>query len=243
MRKGIRMRLWNWIYPEKCVFCGALLRASEKGGCCPACRKTLPYVREPVCKRCGKPITDAREGFCMDCMVFRTKPSALAGSVAVWEYRENTRAAMVAFKYGGCTDHVGFFADEILRSYGMTIRSWDAEVLVPVPIHRRREWFRGYNQAGLLADALGERLSIPVFPVLKRIRHTEPLKKLTPEERKKNLRHAFAVRENAYTVKDSAILVDDIYTTGATLEVCAGLLREAGFAQVHAVCLCIGTGY
>ena len=234
----IAMRLLDVIYPRKCVFCGELLKKSENGACV-SCAGHLPYVREPVCGHCGKPIAGIREALCADCA--GRERSELDQAVALWVYRDGTKEAMKDFKYGGCRRDALYYADELAVHCGRRILDWSPDVLVPIPIHRRRARFRGYNQAGLLAKELGDRLGLPVRELLKRCRYTTPLKKLTPSERAANLRSAFAVDDYDPDEYRRVILVDDIYTTGATLEACAGLLKRAGARAVHAVCLCIGS--
>lgn len=234
------MRMLDVIFPRKCVFCGKILK-NEETGACRDCVRRLPYVTEPVCGHCGKPVADGSTSLCADCA--RREASSLEQAAALWVYREGTREAMRDFKYGGCGRDAAYYAGELAKRLRERIREWAPEVLVPIPIHRRRAWFRGYNQAELLATALGERLGRPTESLLKRCRYTTPQKGLTPTERAANLRSAFSVEETLYDPERHrrVLLVDDIYTTGATLEACAGLLKSAGTTAVYAVCLCIGS--
>ena len=234
------MRFLDVIYPSKCVFCGRILKNGEAGAC-EHCAKRLPYVTEPVCEHCGKPLSSSRSARCLDCSR-RSRPMLTSGA-ALWVYREDTKKAIAGFKYGGYRRDAGYFADELARRCHENIFQWKPDVLAPIPIHRKRARYRGYNQAELLADELGRRVQIPVEMLLVRSRFTEALKTMDPSERRRNLRQAFAVDTDVYDpVRHRRVaLVDDIYTTGATMEACAELLKEAGAEAVYSVCLCIGS--
>ena len=234
------MRIMDVIYPSKCAFCGRI-RRDEGPGACSTCAGRLPYVTEPVCVHCGKPVASVRDVLCTDCRR-RTHPM-LTEATALWVYREDTKRAMAGFKYGGFRGDAAYFADELAARCHEKIFRWEPDVLVPIPIHRKRARARGFNQAELLADELGVRLQFPVEGLLTRVRATTALKKLSPDERRKNLMKAFAVDKERFDPDRHrrVLLVDDIYTTGATMEACAGLLREAGAETVYGVCLCIGS--
>ena len=114
--------------------------------------------------------------------------------------------------------------------------------MIPVPIHKRKLEKRGYNQAELLATALGKKLDIPVErELLARVVNTEPQKSLDPEHREQNLKKAFQCIEKSVSYK-KALLVDDIYTTGATIEACTKGLHAAGIPDVYYTSVAIGTG-
>ena len=234
------MRLLDVIYPSKCIFCGRILKKEESGGC-ESCVRRLPYVTEPVCEHCGKPLSSGRGVLCMDCER-RSRPMLTSG-VALWVYREDTKRAMAGFKYGGYRRDAAFFADELAARCHERIYEWKPDVLAPIPIHKKRARYRGYNQAELLATELGVRLQLPVEPILTRVRATVALKSLTPAERRRNLRQAFEVDETVFDPvrHRRVLLVDDIYTTGATMEACAELLKKAGAEAVFCTCLCIGS--
>ncbi len=233
------MRLSNIIFPSKCIFCGRITADGKRA--CDECVKRLPYVTEPVCKHCGKPIADSSQELCTDCRTW--DHPGLDSSVALFVYLDETKKAMADLKYGGCFKDAGFYADELCRHFYGRIRRWHADVLVPIPIHRRRMRYRGYNQAELVAAELGQRMGLPSQGLLRRTRYTSPQKDLNAQKRRENLRCAFEVDESVFRpdAHESIVLVDDIYTTGATLEACAGLLKKAGARAVYAVCICIGS--
>ena len=120
------------------------------------------------------------------------------------------------------------------------------DFLIPVPLHRHRRWFRGYNQAEILAEEIGKRLHLPVeTDVLCRSLDTSPQKQLDDKARYRNMSSAFYVPESAgYKLNGKrVVLIDDIYTTGSTLEACAGELKKAGVSEIYSACLCIGRDY
>ncbi len=122
------------------------------------------------------------------------------------------------------------------------LRSWQAEALIPVPIHKSRMRKRGFNQAALVAERMGERLGIPVEKdILVRVKKTKAQKNLSDAERRENLKNAFQVSGNELKLK-RVVLVDDIYTTGSTLDAGASVLREAGAEKVYFLSICIGRG-
>lgn len=237
------MNFLDFIFPLKCPICGKVLKRGENG-ICHSCRVSLPRVCEPRCKRCGKPIAMPEEQYCHDCEVKRKGTDVLAAGAALWLYDTRMKRAMASFKYEGCTADASFFARELVRFHGAEIAGWRAEAVLPVPIHRRKKWFRGYNQAAVLADKLGELLNLPVLSdVLLRTRFTKPQKGLDSRQRAANVAGAFALKNGAEKALRSlrrVLLVDDIYTTGATLEACGDILCKAGIQEVYFVCLCIG---
>lgn len=233
------MRLMDIVFPRKCVFCGEILTNADDGACL-GCSRRVTYVTEPKCARCGKPISDPAREYCTDCE--RRRDASLDENAALWVYLEDTKRAMAGFKYGGCSSDSGYYAGQIAKYLSSRIATWNVDVIVPIPIHKKRERFRGYNQAELLARDVGGILGIPVENLLKRSEYTVPLKELDPEQRKRALSRAFEVSSDYDRYRhDKVLLIDDIYTTGATMEACSGLLKGAGSSAVYGVCLCIGS--
>ena len=117
------------------------------------------------------------------------------------------------------------------------------DVIIPVPIHISRLKMRGYNQAGLIAEALGRIIGIPIDEeALVRVIKTAPMKELSNRERVKNLQNAFQADEKVVRYK-KVLIVDDIYTTGATFDACAAVLKQAGVREVYGISLCVGDGF
>ncbi|MCH5251850.1 MAG: ComF family protein [Lachnospiraceae bacterium] len=234
------MRVLDLLFPEKCPFCDEILNRKEEG-VCGVCRKNLPVVTEPSCKRCGKPISSVEEEYCTDC---RGKDSPLSQGTALWIYTEQVKKAMADFKYEGCYTEGTFYARELYHYRGAKILNWDPDLIIPVPLYWRKRWFRGFNQAACIASELGRLLNIPVLEgALVRSRHTKPQKGLDDKQRRNNLKGAIQVNEkyeDEICRSRRVLLVDDIYTTGSTMRECASVLRKKGVKNVYFSCLCIG---
>ena len=233
----------NILFPEKCILCGKLL-TSRECGVCVGCRRKLPVVTEPFCKRCGKPVMSAETEYCFDC---NRKKGSLAQGRAVWVYDREMKKAMAGFKETGCRVDTEFYAGEFLAHWGEQLAVWAPERVIPVPLHWRKRWFRGFNQSAELAEAIGRKAGIKVLPeALVRSRPTCPQKGLDNRQRKKNLQGAFTVHDKfrgELSQCRRVLLVDDIYTTGATLEECSNVIRNLGVQKVYSACLCIGRDY
>ena len=151
---------------------------------------------------------------------------------------------MAWIKYKNKREYIDFYAEaaaEKLRQYENR-EEWQFDGLVPVPVHPARKRKRGFNQAEVLAKRMGERLEMPVYPeFLYRIRNTEPLKEMNPDERLRNLQQAFQADAEAIRASgvQNVLLVDDIYTTGSTIEACTRSLKEAGAQKVFFAVICI----
>ncbi len=190
--------------------------------------------------KCGKPLSEAEIEYCPDCM--RRKHVFEKGRAA-FVYDSRMRMSISRFKYHNRREYADYYAEALLRAHGRTLLSWQPDALIPVPIHRSRMKKRGYNQAALVADRIGERLGLPVEKDwLLRVKKTKPQKNLSDAERRENLKKAFQVRDNGVKLK-RVVLIDDIYTTGSTLDAAAAALLEAGVEKVYFLSICIGRGF
>jgi ComF family protein len=152
------------------------------------------------------------------------------------------RQSIARFKYGGRREYAAFYAEEILKRCAREMLLWQAEVLIPIPLHSSRRRKRGYNQAALLAREISKRCGIPVEEhLLYRVKKTKAQKELNDQERQTNLKHAFSVRKGEIPYQ-TVILVDDIYTTGSTIDAAAAVLKENGIQTVYFLCICVGRG-
>ena len=220
-----------------CAACNASLPYPARGPVCQSCWDAIRSFTPPLCRRCGDPLPSWRvisveAGVCPRC---RRRPSALTESRAIGAYDGSLRAIVHAFKYGGCRS--------LARGLGARLREsaagllGNADIVVPVPLHRSRRRGRGFNQARELARHLG----LPLVDALRRTRATPSQTDLPAAARHGNVRDAFALARPwlpwlALNVEGSRIvLVDDVSTTGATIEACARVLRAAGAADVSAV--------
>lgn len=188
--------------------------------------------------KCGKPLRFESE-YCMDC---RKKGHAYDRGRALFLYDDRLRDSIAAFKYRGRREYKKFYGEEMALSFEAQAARWRPEVLVPIPLHSSRKRKRGYNQAELLARELGKRWGIPVETgLLVRGEKTLPQKGLGSRERKQNMKTAFKIRENRVKFK-TILLIDDIYTTGSTMDAAARALKEKGAMKVYFLCIGIGSG-
>ena len=226
------------LFPRRCPVCHEVVEDRGESAC-RICRLKLSYVKEPSCRRCGKPLLAEEQEYCRDCAV---KKHMFRQGRAPLVYDEVMRRSISRFKYGGRREYAGFYAEEILRKCGKEAKNWGAEVIVPIPLHPSRRRKRGYNQAELLAAELSGRLEIPVDKrPLYRVKKTKPQKELSGKERAVNRKGAFAVRGDKAPYR-KVLLVDDIYTTGSTIDEATRILLECGVGSVYFLCICVGRG-
>ena len=225
------------IYPRRCPGCETILESGTT--ICGKCYTKLTYITEPSCKKCGKPLENETAEYCYDCI---RKNHAYDSGKAVFAYQGVIKESLYRFKYSDKRDYAYFYAVETVERYGKWIRNRGIDGIVPIPLHRKRRRKRGYNQAELYARFLGELLDIPVHSkMLIRVENTRPQKNLNDAERKNNLKKAFKCRENIVQSK-CILLVDDIYTTGSTIDAAAEELKSAGVQTVFFACVSIGRG-
>jgi len=231
------------LYPRRCPICADI--AMPKGNlACDICRERLTYVGEPYCMKCGKPIDSFEKEYCYDCT---HKRHHYVRGRALFVYDDVMRKSIAGFKFHGKKEYARFYVDEMCRGLGEYIRYIAPDYILPIPIHKSKLRTRGFNQAELLARGLGKRLSIPVLPkLLIRNRKTAPQKELSDVERLRNLEKAFGLDKRALRSMAGVrrvMLVDDIYTTGSTIEACTKLLMAHGFNEIYFISVCIGKGY
>lgn len=235
--------LLHILYPKRCPICDKVVYTSllsREYPICVSCRSLPEYVQEPVCKKCGKPVSDERREFCQDCM--RHVHSFVQGK-ALWVYKGYVKESIYRLKYGNRREYGITYAQELVKQYGRWIRQKQIQAIVPIPLHKKRRRQRGYNQAEIIAREIGRQMDIPVYvDLLLRDVDTKPQKELNDRERKNNLKKAFKITQNNVQLSH-ILLVDDIYTTGSTMEEAAKVLREAGILEIYFVSVSIGRGY
>ncbi len=225
------------LFPRRCPVCD---KPVDKMGryICTKCRPKIKYVREPLCMKCGKSLRDDALEYCGDC---KNSAHIYTRGRALYEY-DTVKEAIYRLKYEGRREYADFFGKDLAGKLGKEMRSWKADAIIPVPLHKDREKQRGYNQAKLLANALGRELGIPVKGnFIIRRRATLAQKQLNGKERQNNLKNAFKIGQNDVKLK-TVIVVDDIYTTGATMDEVARCLKSAGVGEVYCVSLAVGRG-
>ena len=234
---GVKESLLNLFFPRRCPVCDDIVPLAE-GLICQGCRAKPQYIREPRCKRCGKQLSDDAKVFCNDCM---HRKHVFDYGYALYDY-QSMRKSIYRFKYHGRCEYARFYAEDIFEKLNEEIRLMDADSIVPVPIHASRKKNRGYNQAELIATELSRLTGIPNYPnLVKRVKKTVPQKELDIQERQNNLKKAFNISADVVKL-NKTILVDDIYTTGSTLDAVALELKRHGVQAVYFIALCIGEG-
>ncbi|OJY65487.1 MAG: amidophosphoribosyltransferase [Sphingobium sp. 66-54] len=226
--------LLDYALPPRCAACGTIV--AQPGTFCADCWSTIAFLGEPMCACCGVdlPTVIGPDGLCGACLA---TPPPYDRARAVLRYGDVGRAVAHRLKYGRRLSLAGVMAAHMARLIPEEERA--QALLVPVPLHRWRIWSRGFNQAALIARHLGKRTGVAVeVDLLRRTRHTPPLHSLDARERMRTVSGAFALARDAQARLRgrAAILIDDIWTTGATATACARLLRRGGAARVEILC-------
>lgn len=233
--------LLNMVFPRRCPVCDEIVPMGD-GLICRPCRIKPQYIGEPRCRRCGKQLMGERQSgsgeFCRDCM---QRKHVYDYGYALYDY-QSMRKSIYRFKYGKRCEYAKFYANDICEKLCDEIRLMGADAIIPVPVHASRRRRRGYNQAELVAAELSGLTGIKMCgKLVQRVRKTVPQKELTIQERQNNLKKAFNIRTNVVKL-NKVILVDDIYTTGSTLDAVAMELKRHGVEIVYFITLCIGEG-
>ena len=162
---------------------------------------------------------------------------------AVFVYQGNIRQSMYRFKYANRREYAAYYAREAAALYQDWVFKNQIEVIVPVPMYRWKKRRRGYNQAETFARALGRELGLPVDAgLVRRVRNTVPQKELNGGQRAANLKNAFQLAADIVKYK-KILLVDDIYTTGTTIDTVSEVLLKGGAERIYYICVSIGAGF
>lgn len=221
------------VLPPRCVVTGEIV--DSQGMVDPTVWRDLHFISDPLCDCCGFPFefeTGDGEGegvLCASCLV---KRPAYTSARAALVYDDISRDMILKFKHADQLHAVHAFMPWLKRAGADMLEK--ADVIVPVPLHRFRLLQRRYNQAALIAQLLAKEWGLPYWPeAIKRSRSTPSQGYLGYKERQKNVRNAFTVPENAQLEDKTVLLVDDVFTTGATVKECAKALLKAGAKEVH----------
>lgn len=227
----------TFFFPRRCPVCDEPVKPWN-ALICDDCAPKFTYIGTPRCLKCGKHIGDDSKEYCGDCAV---RPHLFDSGRALFSYR-SVSASIARFKYRGRREYAAYYAACMQRQLGDFIRSCRADALIPVPLHKSRLKKRGYNQAQVLAEELSALTGIPVrADLIERVRKTAPMKDLSAAERQNNLKKTFKICRN--DVKLSIIIIiDDIYTTGSTMDAMSREFRKAGVERIYFVTLAIGRG-
>lgn len=217
----------NIIYPPKCIFCQKLLRYDTSIYICNSCYEKLPFLTMEI-----MPVFTS------------TKRSYCDGVVSVFEYTGVVKESLIRFKFYNEPSYYRTYARLIDERLNKLSGMNDYQLVMSVPLHKHREFFRGYNQAYLISRELSYRLKLrECSGIFRRNRHTETQSLLDKQKRGQNVRGAFTVTKPEKVAGKSILLVDDILTTGSTLEECSRVLKVAGAARVTAAVVATGRRY
>lgn len=230
--------MYKYLFPDCCPVCmepvlpkGSLIHKE--------CEKKLCFIDGPFCIRCGRPIASDEDAYCDIC---RHTESFYDMGRCTFPYRTVISTALKEVKNNGTREFTEFFGRTAVKRHEAFLKTVRPEVIVPVPLSRRKLLYRGFNQSELIADVISKRTGIPVMPLLKKIRVTKEQKNLSGTERADNLKGAFSVQLSGRSVIPSSVmLVDDIFTTGSTMNACACVLKQAGVVNVYFICIAAGS--
>ena len=242
--RNIGNELLDLVYPPGlyCISCGKITDDSRTYRLCNDCMRLMNWITERHCAKCGRPLAETDPGStCFGCARRKAagndfhfdKGYACAGYGAV------EQAVIFAFKYGGRAD-IGdtlgeVLYDRMLSEYGTDELACMYDLVIPIPTHRDRKLRRGYNHAALMAEGFAKRAGLKCDPeAMTRTRATVAMKGLGPEERIANIQGAFSIRNSRLPrIKGADILlIDDIFTTGATVNEAAAMLKQHGASRV-----------
>lgn len=233
---------FGWLFPppQGCGFCSRPVTNDHAIPLCPECDDEIGWIREPRCKQCGRQLDSSHVAsrdvrYCQDCGRSPGDPQII--NRAVVQYTPLARDVVSQFKYRGQETLAAMLgllmADVVCREYGQDA----VDLITFVPLHATRMAERGFNQAELLAHVIGKHLRRPVVELLVREKETPKQSKQTRQQRIQSIDGAFQLKKDFFPLapQRQLLLVDDVYTTGATLRACARELSRAGFSPILAV--------
>ena len=233
----IKESLIDVVFPRRCPVCDRVLAMGNRT-VCPKCRKSLVFIGSKGCRKCGRLLTDSDEEYCEDC---KSTAHVFDRALSAFVYNDAFRKSVFRFKNGGRQEYADFYAEALYRIYGAEIRAFDADAIVPVPLHKSKMKERGYNQAELIASKLAKKLYIPMCNNrIIRVNRATAQKTLGASQRRKNLKKAFIIKGNDVKLK-RVIIVDDVYTTGSTIGEISVVLKRHGTEKVLALTVASGT--
>jgi ComF family protein len=230
-------RWLNWLYPPRCRFCRESIFGADDCFCRRCCER-IRLITHPLCGVCGRPFLDTSgdDHLCGKCLT-RRPHFVRARAWACYPTEDGgdhpLREVVQRFKYGRKVS----LGRPLGRLMAVDCREWFREIaldlIVPVPLHWKRLRWRGFNQSVILGREVGKLWNLPVDPfVVSRLRETPPQTQLSEEERRRNMRRAFTLNPAKSVEGKAVLLIDDVYTSGATVNECARALKRGGAREV-----------
>ena len=226
----------DMVFPSRCAVCDQVLPWGQRDICLD-CKANIQYLGNQVCFCCGKAVKEEEE-YCYDC---RRRKHDFDQGRALFTY-EFIRPSLYRFKYAGRKEYARFYAKNIAKEFHSQTQIWQPQALLPVPIHPKRRKKRGYNQAEEIARELGQLWNLPVVTnLVYRTKNTRPMKEIVGTDRQNNLKKAFKLGTNDVKL-NTIIIIDDIYTTGSTIDAVARECRKAGIENIYFITVSVGNG-
>lgn len=227
------MKLLNLLFPEniKCITCNAELPYSNDFCLCDTCLKTLPFITGETCSKCGIP--SAGGNYCLNC---KREGRNFETHRSVFSYTGVVVNTIQAYKYSNAKYLAQYLGNLVVDKYIKL--GWCIDVVIPVPLHTFREKERGYNQAYLLAKQFKNTNLAINTTALVRTKYVVQQARLTKRERIVNLKQSFKVVDKKAVAGKTVLLIDDIFTTGNTIDACANALIAGGVKKVYALTVC-----
>jgi len=225
----------TFFYPPKCVFCEKIVK-NYMFSVCEKCLDNIPY-NTSCCKKCATPLYNPYgDGLCLKC---KSKKQGFDKVFAPLIYKDSVRESILRFKFSGRKAYARTYAGLIFMK--IKEEGYRPDAITFVPIHFLRLGMRGYNQAENLAEYLAEIMNVDLINTLKKIKNTKPLSKQKHKNRENLVRGVFKIRNNAsnYIQGKNILLIDDIFTTGATVNECIKLLKKAGAENISVATIAV----
>lgn len=230
--------LLDLFYPPRCPICDSILE-KEENYCCRTCFQNLPWVGREYCMKCGKPVAGDTQEFCPDCLKYKHYYDQ---GTAPFVYTGQLRHSIYRMKHENRRDYLDFYAWAMAAACRRFLRIWMPDLIVSVPMYKKRKRKRGYNQSDLLGKKISQILGIPYnAECLVCTRKNSEQKMLNRQERMQNLKGSFSIKQKVTGV-ENVLVVDDVYTTGSTIDEISRILKAAGIKRVFFVVLCTGKG-
>ena len=241
--KGYLEKIADAVCPDDiyCISCGRVTDRNNYYGLCHSCLDAFHFATGRVCMKCGKILEEGYiSDICRDCKKYERD---FEKGYCCMLYGLYEREVIKAFKYGDKAYYGRFFGEMMYdRVEPVFERDIQADIIVPVPLHRSKLAKRGYNQSGILSRQLSQRLGIPMVEALKRVKKNKPMSSINGQERRDNLESAFAVPPfmKQKVADKKVLLVDDIFTSGSTADACSKVLKNAGASAIIVLALAAG---